>query len=403
MLHAFTFAQGRVRYSNRFLDSNAYRAARARGAPGASVFAVDPGLSLFSRLLMGLLPFQLDNTNISIAQVAGRFLALTETPLAIEFDPETLRTIGAFRFRDRLHGHLTTAHPLYDAATGVSYTYLTRFGLPSRYQIMTFGARRRMLGSLPVTAPGYMHSFAMTERYLVLSEFPFLLSMRDILSTKVPLIGCFRWRPERATRFLVLDKRTGELVRTYEADPCFGFHHVNAYETGEGLTLDLIVYPDPSVIDQLYLDTLAQRPRLPSGELRRYVLPQRGRSARYAVVSPVGLELPQIDERQRSRRHRYVYGVGVSQRGAFFDQIVRVDTEQRAVAIWSEAGCYPGEPIFVPDPGACAEGEGLLLTIVLDGRCGTSFLLALDAATLEEVGRARVAHHIPFGLHGLYV
>ena len=403
MLHAFTFAHGHVRYSNRFLHSTAYRHAQAQGAPGPSVFTVDPGASLFRRILTGLFPYQLDNANIAITQVDGRFLALTETPQTIAFDPATLHTIGAFRFRDRLRGHLTTAHPLYDATTGVSYTYLTRFGLPSRYQIVTLGTQRRLVGSLPVTAPGYMHSFAMTERYLVLSEFPFLLNLRAIFSAEVPLIGSFRWRPERATRFLVLDKHTGALVDTYAAEACFGFHHVNAYESAEGLVLDLVVYPNPTVIDQFYLATLKQHAPMPAGELRRYVLPHQGRSAHYTVVSPVGLELPQIDERQRSRRHRYVYGAGVSQRGAFFDQIVRVDTEQRAALIWSEHGCYPGEPIFVPDPGADAEGAGLLLIVVLDGRCGTSFLLVLDATTLVEVGRARMAHHIPFGLHGMYV
>ena len=240
MLHAFTFAHGHVRYSNRFLHSTAYRHAQAQGAPGPSVFTVDPGASLFRRILTGLFPYQLDNANIAITQVDGRFLALTETPQTIAFDPATLHTIGAFRFRDRLRGHLTTAHPLYDATTGVSYTYLTRFGLPSRYQIVTLGTQRRLVGSLPVTAPGYMHSFAMTERYLVLSEFPFLLSLRAIFSAEVPLIGSFRWRPERATRFLVLDKHTGALVDTYAAEACFGFHHVNAYESAEGLVLDFV-------------------------------------------------------------------------------------------------------------------------------------------------------------------
>jgi hypothetical protein len=33
---------------------------------------------------------------------------------------------------------------------------------------------------------------------------------------------------------------------------------------------------------------------------------------------------------------------------------------------------------------------------------GTSFLLALDATDLSEIGRARVPHHIPFGFHGSY-
>lgn len=403
MLHAFTFTQGRVRYSNRFLHSYTYRDARMRGEVSASAFTADPCKSLFSRIFTVLLPYQLDNANVGIARVAGHFLAMTETPMAIEFDPKTLGTLGEFRFQDKLRGSLTTAHPLYDAATGRLYNYLTRFGLPSRYQIHTLGQRRQLVGSLAVSAPGYMHSFAMTESSIVLAEFPFLLSPQNILSTKVPLIGAFRWRPERGTRFLVFDKQSGALAGVYEAEPCFGFHHVNAYETTTGITLDVIVYPDPSVIDQLYMNTILEAARFPAGELRRYHLPRRGGATQSQVIAQIGIELPQIDERRRGRRYRYVYGVGVSPQGDFLDQIVKVDTQQGTATTWREPGCYPGEPVFVPDPTSRAEGEGLLLTIVLDAACNTSFLLVLDAATLHELGRSRVGHHIPFGLHGLYV
>jgi carotenoid cleavage dioxygenase-like enzyme len=400
MLHAFSVARGRVSYSNRFLQTHTYRSARARGAVTASAFAADPCKSLFSRLVTVLLPYQMDNANVGIAQIAGRFVAMTETPMAIEFDPSTLGTIGVFPFRDRVRGSLTTAHPLCDG--GEWFSYLTRFGLPSRYQIVTLGERRRLVGSLPVAAPAYMHSFAMTERHIVLAEFPFVLDPRGILSTEVPLIGLFRWRPERPTRFLVIDRATGALVRTHEAPACFGFHHVNAYEGPEGLVLDVIVYPDPSVIDYLYLDAIKTAERFPSGELRRYVLPHGGGPVRAEPVSPLGIELPRIDERRRCRRYRYVYGNGVTAGGDFLDQIVRVDTQRATAAAWSEPGCYPGEPVFVPDPASRAEGEGVLLSIVLDSRAGASFLLVLDATTLEERARARMSHHVPFGFHGLW-
>lgn len=33
---------------------------------------------------------------------------------------------------------------------------------------------------------------------------------------------------------------------------------------------------------------------------------------------------------------------------------------------------------------------------------GRSFLLVLDAQTMNEIGRAEVPHHILFGFHGIY-
>jgi beta,beta-carotene 9',10'-dioxygenase len=62
----------------------------------------------------------------------------------------------------------------------------------------------------------------------------------------------------------------------------------------------------------------------------------------------------------------------------------------------------PGEPVFVPSPDARREDDGVLLSVVLDGRTGSSFLLVLDASSLEELARAEVPHQIPFGFHGQY-
>jgi carotenoid cleavage dioxygenase-like enzyme len=70
--------------------------------------------------------------------------------------------------------------------------------------------------------------------------------------------------------------------------------------------------------------------------------------------------------------------------------------------VWAEDGCFPGEPVFVAAPDGDAEDEGVLLSVVLDGERGTSFLLVLDAASLEELARAEAPHHIPFGFHGQF-
>jgi retinal pigment epithelial membrane protein len=47
--------------------------------------------------------------------------------------------------------------------------------------------------------------------------------------------------------------------------------------------------------------------------------------------------------------------------------------------------------------------RGVVLSVVLDARKSTSFLLTLDAATLTEHARAGVPHHIPFDFHGSFL
>ncbi|MGZ6530098.1 MAG: carotenoid oxygenase family protein, partial [Tumebacillaceae bacterium] len=108
--------------------------------------------------------------------------------------------------------------------------------------------------------------------------------------------------------------------------------------------------------------------------------------------------------KHNGRAYRYTYGASTdsNRKEAFFNQLVKVDVQEGHNRVWSEANCYPGEPIFVPVPHARYEDEGVILSVVLDGAKGHSFLLVLDALTFEEIGRAIVPHHIPFGFHGLY-
>ena len=69
---------------------------------------------------------------------------------------------------------------------------------------------------------------------------------------------------------------------------------------------------------------------------------------------------------------------------------------------WRADGCFPGEPVFVREPGTEAEDAGVVLSVVLDANAGHSFLLVLDAGSFEEIARADAPHHIPFGFHGQY-
>ncbi len=124
-------------------------------------------------------------------------------------------------------------------------------------------------------------------------------------------------------------------------------------------------------------------------------------------LSDASLELPRIDYRERNTRpYRYVYGAGSEGEDAapdFLNQLVKVDVESGEARTWFEPGSYPGEPVFVPAlAGQRQEDDGVLLSVVLDGRSASSYLLVLDAHSLEELGRARVPHHIPFGFHGEY-
>jgi beta,beta-carotene 9',10'-dioxygenase len=136
--------------------------------------------------------------------------------------------------------------------------------------------------------------------------------------------------------------------------------------------------------------------------LTRFRLRLADRSVREEQLADGSIELPRINYgRCNERAYRYVWGNRLGQHG-WFEQILKVDTADGSTSSWSEPACHPGEPVFVARPDAEDEDDGVLLSVVLDDRTGTSFLLVLDAADLSELARAQAPHHIPFGFHGQF-
>jgi carotenoid cleavage dioxygenase-like enzyme len=326
--------------------------------------------------------------------------------MPVEFDPETLETHGARKYEDRLGGHVTTAHPHHDAGRDEAINYVAQFGPRSSYRVYAqpAGSRtRRRIAKVDVREPAYMHSFGMSERYVILAEFPFVVDPLKLATSGKPFIDNYRWEPERGTRFIVVDRHSGELRGIYEGDPFFSFHHVNSFERDGELIVDLVAYDDASLIGLLEVDKLRGDEQLPPPELRRCTIDLEGGGVRYETLA-VGMgELPRINYRAANTRD-YSYAYGLAQPGGadWFDGIVKVDVNGGEVRSWEREGCYPGEPVFVSEPGASAEDDGAILSVVLDPAKERSFLVVLDAASFEELAVVEAPQRIPFGFHGQF-
>ena len=412
MLHRFSIAGGRVSYANRFLQTRALTAARETGRISYSEFATDPCRSLFARTAAIFHPQVTDSAKVNIARVADRYLALAETPIQVEFDPTTLETVGVTGWDDSTFGRMTTVHPHLDESRGEGVNLVTRYGAVSAYRLRRFSTVDPHLATMTlahrrVAEPAYIHSFGMSSRYHVIAEFPFVVNPLSLLLWLRPYIENFRWKPDRGTRFHVIDRVTGDPVGSYETDACFAFHHVNAYDAGHDVVVDLVGYDDASVIDSFYVDRLEDPLNdIPIGTLRRFRLPIGGprRPVVSETLSDACLELPSFDYARMNMRphHRYVYGVGLAHRHGFYDQLVKIDVQDGTTRTWHAADCYPGEGVFVGRPGRVSQDDGVVLSVVLDSLRGTSFLLVLDARTLEETARAELPHPVLFGYHGQF-
>ena len=403
MLHRFAFADGRVTYANRFLRSRAFEAAERDGRLAYREFATDPCRSAFKRIstLFDGGSQLTDNGAVNVTRLGDQYLALTETPLPVAFDPGTLRTLGV---RGEPPADISTAHPHHDPARGELVGHGVRLGARSSYVLYAQRdvADRRVVGRIPVRRPAYQHSFGLAPRHAVIFEGPFVVNPLALALADRPFIESFRWRPEQGTRFWVVDRERGGTAGPWTSEPFFCFHTVNTYEDDGDLVVDLLAYEDASVVQSLGLGRLRAGEPVPAPELRRYRLPLRAPGPiRGETLSETRFELPRIDYRHRNGRpYRITYGIAVDDGPLFGGGIVKVDVETGQTERWREPVTYAGEPVYVPRPDAEREDDGVLLSVVLEPERGTSSLLVLDAGDLSELARARVPHHVPFGFHG---
>lgn len=416
LLRRFHIEPGAVTVSNRFLRSKEYNHATRTGELRCDQFGTTAPGSIASRLVGLLNPTLTDNASISVDRIGADPIAITETPHSVAFDAETLATNGHIEHTDGLSLTGSLGHPHYDFAREMVLNMGVRFGRTSEYVLFerpTDSRIRRTVGSFETARPAYFHSFGLTDRYAIVIESPLRLSPRSLVRNR-PFIEHYSWDDELGSRFLVFDRRSGEVVSKPTVDPCFVFHHVNAFEepAENRVVVDVIAFEDSRVIQSLYLDRLrsGQEP-VPGGELRRYRLPIEGGATEAQTLLSGPLEFPMINYQQVSTHsYRYLYASGHTDPPAIglLNCLVKYDLETEQSSIWSEPGVFPGEPVFVPralatDSGSeteLAEDEGVVLAVGLDTRINRSVLLILDGSSFAERARATLPTVFPFGFHG---
>lgn len=412
MLHAFTFHEGEVRYSNRFLRSDAYHTVFDEGSLNYRGFASDPCRSLFKKFFTFLIPNShpaVHNANVNVAKLANAYVALTEVPLPVKFDLETLETLGVLDYQDALPKDKCweSAHPHYDMGQKKALNYLIQFGRASYYilyELEDDSTQRNIIAKVPVEEPAYMHSFAITQNYIILTEFPLVVNPLDFVIKNQAFIKNFTWQPQRGTRFTLVDRRNGNVTRNYVTKPFFAFHHANAFEQDGLIHMDIVTYQDASIITgkSLYVNSDKTSNDNHPSQLERFSLSLDTLEITSKLLLSKSNEFPRINEKLDGLPYQYVYLASFNDQSGDSEGLYKVNVATKEILEWSEEGCSAGEPVFVAKPGGQMEDEGLVLAVILDHVQGDSFLLILDGKSFKELGRARAPHVIPAGFHGQY-
>lgn len=415
MVRRFGFEEGSVTYTNRFLRTDAFERTQNGSRVTMPEFGTGPR-GLLSGLLDRLVPTPTDNTNVNVQRVGQEMIARTETPRYTAFDPVSLETHGEWSFDDDIEGHLACAHPVVgpgrgqDSAPGRTFNLLTGFGRQHEYLVTERqhgSTERSVLARIETDHVGYMHSFVVTASFVILIEPPLHLDLRSLLNpfSGGSFLDSLSWRSNRNSRFIVIDREDGTVRKTVEGPPFFYFHQANAFDTPDGVAIDLVTFEDASVLDALSLDDLsAGNFSHPMGDLTRFSLSVEKGSLSRATLHAGHLSLPRINEQRQTRAYEYVFAQGAagSDRVDFPTGLRKIRVETGAARAFDDPDLYCGEPVFVPRPAGDREDDGVVLSVVLDTETERSGLLVLDGETFEREAIAWLPHILPFDFHGQY-
>ncbi|KAF2715758.1 carotenoid oxygenase [Pleomassaria siparia CBS 279.74] len=362
----------------------------------------------------------------------------TDATFFKKIDPETLEPEG-IAFQAKLHpdlkGPFSAAHAKSDPVTGDMFNFNLEIAYNSTYRVFCTNA---VTGETEILAtfharPAYIHSLFLTENYVVLCVWNSFVKWAGIsvLYEQNVADAIAPFDPSQKASWYVVDRRHGKgLVATYDSNPFFSFHSINAWEEPSAsdpsktdIITELSLYDNIDVIHRFYYDNIKSMgpgAKDYAGKKRESCLPSQAQFRLPSVDSTVSssthlpaelifkadksisMELPTINPSYLTRRHRFVYGTADRLKSSFMDGIVKFDNKTQRSIFWEIESHTPGEPIFVADPKGEAEDDGVLLSVVLDGQNEKSYLLVLDAKDLKELGRAEVGGPVAFGFHGAH-
>ncbi|KAH7977789.1 hypothetical protein HPB49_003585 [Dermacentor silvarum] len=225
--------------------------------------------------------------------------AMTETPHMARVDPASLETLEKNTLRDLVAVHMATAHPHLDPDDGATYNIGTHVGARNSFVLVHFpsgGSENsvdhvRAVGTIPlqsqISVP-YIHSFGMTENWVVVLEQSLSMHLPSMFTSRYLVykayMNALKFDAKKNVHFHVMNEKTWKLHTTvFESAAFFTFHHINDFDQGDELVVDLICFDDDTIIWSL--DYTVEKPVVfKMGHMCRFSLPLNRRPGERVII-----------------------------------------------------------------------------------------------------------------------
>lgn len=426
----FEMHNGKVCYTSAWLNTSYYLAAKKLGRIGPGVLFEDtipPRPKCPISHLACDLTAPMDNNWVNLLPLGDEALLLTDAPLMLNFNLETLAVSGEHHWEDnalsysKVHKPTTgSAHPLLRPGTEATYIDIASM-LPispfAHFEIAVYsidakaGKERSLVAKVPAKGLMYFHSYGVTENYVVLPMNMKMGASMKSLTHRPTILSGFE---DGWDGIHVVDLNGN--VQVFNTDPFYHVHIANTFENATGIVMDLgvsdqIPFRDgPTLTTAKFTNkTLRDVKSGLNGVLRRYHLHTSGPSngiVTYETLSVPGRmsDFYKINPAKNGRDYCFVYlSEWFHDDSAYASMaIMKLDVCQGKKKYWHINNTYPGEPTFIAQPGGSSEDDGIVVFVALDGMKKNSNYVILDGKTFNEIAVVPLPQHIPFTAHGLF-
>lgn len=400
MLHAVHFRDGKATYRNRWVRTKSLAGNVAAGRERYSGMIEPSHRNPPSGMYRGLK----DSANTDVVFHNGSLTALwylSGDPYRI--DPLTLETMGRQDWGGARNG-CVSAHAKVDETTGEFLFF--DYGPTAPY--LWYGvvsADGRLVHHVPVPLPAARlpHDMAITPNYSILMDLPLFADPEVYAAGRHRLV----FDQDLPSRFAVIPRYGATAdVRWFEADPCYIYHTMNAWEDGDVIVMDVCRTRRPAPPSRPLtgpLESLLEYLRL-DAQWYRYRFDLRTGSTSEVAMDDLNTEFPTINTGRTGLASRYAYNIAIENSyTTLFDGIVKYDlTTGDSLRYDFGPGRFGSEAPFAARGGE-AEDDGYLVSFVANHETGHSECVIIDAPTMTEVGRVQIPQRVPHGFHACWV
>ncbi|MEL6543118.1 MAG: carotenoid oxygenase family protein [Myxococcota bacterium] len=386
MVQAFRIADGKIHHRGRKVATRKWVAEEKAGrflVPGAGSSVPDP---------KGV-PGNGNPANISVVPWGEELLALWEAGSPYALDPESLETRRRVVFSEDSDGMPFSAHPQFEADGRMWNFGLAQWagknGLLALYALSPGkGLERTTMVELPF--PGYMHSFVMSNRWLVFYLVPHVFNRAQAKT----YVDAHRWEPQRGGKILLVDKNDFSKRRWLDAPAGFVWHYADATDQKDGGLRIRAAWADaPKTMDEEMYGVMCGKTSTVDAHTALATLTVSSSGTVRVERSELAGEFPIADTRGTSPFMVMAHEFSLNM----------INRQGRQKTLRAPGRIKLEEHLFVPRSARLGDGWLVGTGYDLDARSSVVTVFDTESESAAPVALARMNRRIPFGFHGWFL